>query len=194
LIQEKVVSYVREACQAPGNALGPSFYDQHLLVVAGLADRLAGMLGADKEVVSLASYLHDISAVLDIQTLPEHHVVSAAIAGTFLEENRVEGPKIERVRQCILKHTAPLAPGAGSPEETSLSHADALSFILQPPYWFYFAFVVRKMTFRDGHDWFFQRVQSNWNALCPEARRLGEEGHARCFELLSRPSAILQFS
>lgn len=194
MIQDKVLSYVQQACQASTNALGPSFFDQHLSVVADLADRLAGSLGADREILRLASYLHDISAVLDIKTLPDHPAAGAVLAGRFLEENGYGKAETERVRQCILKHALPLSPAGGTPEEICLSHADALSFILRPSYWFYFTFVVRKMSFQDGTDWYFQRVQTNWNSLCPEARTLGEEGYAWALELLSRPGLALQVS
>ena len=65
MIVEDMRGLVLEACGDPANLLSPGFFHDHVLVVAAYAAALAPRLGADTEVVELASYLHDLSAVRD---------------------------------------------------------------------------------------------------------------------------------
>jgi uncharacterized protein len=172
MITAVVREYVQKACQAPENAFGPQFFDQHVCVVADYAVRLAARLGADKETVEIASYLHDISAVLDLKTLPQHPQLSADAAVKFLGENGYPQERIQKVRQSILTHAAPVTAGKGTPEEMCVSNADAISQIVRPAFWCYFMFAIRKASFKDGYEWLRNRVEGNWTAMIPEARDL----------------------
>lgn len=72
MITETIKEYVFSECQSSKNAFGPAFFEQHLAVVAAYAKRLGGVLGADLEIIELAAWLHDLSAVQDIAALPKH--------------------------------------------------------------------------------------------------------------------------
>jgi len=133
---------VADECQRESNLLGAAFLEEHILVVADYGKRMARLLDADSEIVEIAAYLHDISAVQDIATLPVHAVASSEIAVTRLAELNCPSESIERVRQCVLAHKSPLRIGEGSLEEVCLSNADAISQVVKLPYWLYFAFVV----------------------------------------------------
>jgi len=177
--------FVRTACQQTQNVLGPSFFDQHLVVVAECATRLAERLSADEEVVELAAYLHDISAVLDPATLPDHPRQSAVFASrVLLGRGYTEGVARE-VAHAIASHSDPLAIGSASPEEVCLSNADAVARILRPAYWMYFAFNIRKYGFEEGRQWLRSLIEKQWRALIEPAREFVGNRYATALELLA---------
>lgn len=170
---------VLEECHRPGNMLGPSFFSQHLAVVAEYAAKLAGCLEANLGVVELASYLHDLSAVRDISTLPQHAVLSAALATDVLAEHGFGTETIEAVARAISTHSSPIHIGDGSPEQVCLSNADAIAQIVRPQYWSYFAFGVRRLSFEEGNRWLAERIGANWAAMIEPARELARDEYGK---------------
>ena len=154
-------------------------------VVAEYAKRLGGALRADLEIIELAGWLHDISAVQDFTALPRHPALSAEIARKLLREKDYPAERIERVAKCIASHSAPVQTGNGLPEEVCVSNADAMSQIVKPVYWLYFAFRIRQLGFAEGREWLRQRVENNWAALIPPARAIIEKEYSRTRELLT---------
>jgi uncharacterized protein len=185
MIVEAIREYAAEACGSSKNAFGPAFFEQHLSVVAEYAKRLGGVLGADLEIVELAAWLHDLSAVQDFAALPKHPAVSAEIARKLLQGKDYPAERIERVAKCIASHSAPVQVGKGPPEEVCVSNADAMSQIVKPAYWLYYVFRVRQFGFAEGRDWLRQRVESNWTALIPPAREIIESEYRLVRETLT---------
>jgi len=175
---EDIRREVLEACERPGNVLTPAFYAEHLRLVAEHATALAGVLEADREIVELAAWLHDLSAVLDFATLPTHAAASAELAADLLARRGFPQDRIDRIATAIRRHGAPLGAGEGTPEEVCVSNADAMAQIAAPAFWLFFAFGVRKLGFTEGRRWYAERVSQGWQALVPEARALIESEHA----------------
>ncbi|MCL5281669.1 MAG: HD domain-containing protein [Planctomycetes bacterium] len=175
MITEDTRECVLKDCKSGKNAFGPAFFEQHLSVVVAYAMTLAETLRADLEIVELAAWLHDIAAVQDVTALPKHPALSAEVARKMLWERGYPAERIERVAACIASHSAPIQTGDGPPEEVCVSNADAMSQIVRPAYWLYFAFRVRRLDFAEGRDWLRQRVENNWAALIPPARALIEK-------------------
>ena len=171
-----ISSYIREMveadCNSANNAFGAAFFSQHILAVREYALKLAERLHADPEAVELAAYLHDISAIRDFSTLIEHAAAGADLAETILKDKLYDLSKIEMIRKAVTNHSKPMQQGQGSPEEVCLSNADAISQIIRPGYWMYYVFSVRKMSYEQGMDWYREKVNSNWNNLIPEAKKL----------------------
>jgi uncharacterized protein len=176
--------HVFSTCNSNQNAFGPAFFDQHLSVVVEYAERLSEALGADLEIVKLAGWLHDIAAVQDVAALPKHPALSAEVARKMLRKKGYPAERIERVAACIASHAAPVRVGSGSAEEVCVSNADAMSQIVRPAYWLYFAFRVRRLGFAEGRDWLRQRVENNWKALIPPARAIIEKEYRQVTEFL----------
>lgn len=188
MITETIRDSVRSECEAKENVFGPAFFEQHVAVVADYAGKLAAHLGADAEIVELAAYLHDLSAVRDAATLPHHPLESAQIAQKWLEELGYPADRTRRVADAIRSHASPL-PMRGSPlEAVCLSNADAMAQIARPAYFLFFAFTVRKLGFDHGTHWLLDRIDANWKALIEPARDLiaTEYLQARIF-LLNAP-------
>lgn len=177
MMLEAIRQRVMQECLRDQNVLGSSFFDQHVEVVAHYGVELAARLGADAEIVALAAYLHDISAVRDVSTLPSHAIVSAEIAREVLTEAGYPAHLAERVAQCIRTHSAPVAAGGGTAEEICVSNADAIAQVVRPVFWCYFIFGFRKMSFEDGRRWLRERVEANWANLVQPARELASEGY-----------------
>jgi uncharacterized protein len=184
MIAETIRECVFTDCNSSKNALGPAFLDQHLAVVVGYAKSLAGVLGADLEIVEFAAWLHDIAAVRDIAALPRHPVLSEEIARRVLEQDNYPSERTDRLARCILAHSVPAQIGGGAPEEVCLSNADAMSLIVRPAYGLYFVFRVRQLGFDEGKAWLLRRVESNWAALIQPARDMIEKEYRRAKELL----------
>ncbi len=171
-------------CKSSRNAFGPAFFDEHLSVVAGYATELGRALDADLEIIQLAAWLHDLSAVQDFAALPKHPELSAEIARRLLQERGYPAERIECVAACIASHSTPMQMGKGLLEEVCVSNADAMSQIVKPSYWHYYIFKVRQFGFTEGRDWLRQRVDSHWAALIPQARALIETQYAQVRECL----------
>lgn len=168
LIRELVLA----ECQASQNVFGPCFFDEHLAVVAHYGSCLAARLEADPEIVELAAYLHDISAIRDVGTLPEHGRLSAQLAREILAGHGYAPEVIEAVARCCASHANPVQMGRGSPEEICLSNADAIAQIVRPVYWSHVVFGVRQLGFENGRQWLLNRIESNWSNLIGPARDL----------------------
>ena len=168
----RVRARVREECSREGNRFGVAFFDQHLEPVVGYALRLAPMLRADPVQVEAAGWLHDLSAVRDFTTLPTHPEESARIARTLLAEGGWPGPAIEGIAGAIATHSAPVAPGQGTPEQVCLSCADVMSHLARPIYWCFYLYQVRGLPFVEGQAWLRQRAVVAFQALPPTAREL----------------------
>jgi len=181
----EIREFVQRACQAEANIFGPAFFRQHVGVVAECCAQLAKCLRADAEVVELAAHLHDLSAVCDPATLPNHAQASAEMAVQILSERGYSSAGVAAVARAIASHSEPLAPGISSPEEVCLSNADAAARIIRPAYWLYFAFVVRKQGFAEGRQWLRLLFERQWGMLVEPARELIGARYAATIELLS---------
>jgi uncharacterized protein len=185
MFREDVQDYVREACESKENIFGPSFFTRHVMVVAHCAVELAQRLHGDEEIVEVASFLHDISAVLDPSTMPAHPKCSASIATEFLRGLNYPESRIDQVGTAIESHTEPIRREQGSIETVCLSNADAMSRILEPAYWLYFAIAVRKLEFEAAREWLRSLVERQWRLMIPEARELSAERYRGVLSLLA---------
>jgi len=178
MLLDDIRKMVQNECSKQENKFGKAFYEQHILVVRDYACRLAEQIGADCEVVELASYLHDISVIQDFTTLIKHAESGSERAEAILKDHAYDCNKIEAVKHCIVTHSKPVQVGDGSPESVCLSNADAMSQIVKPNYWMYYFFSVRGMSFEQGTEWYQQRIKEHEEALIPAAKKMiAEEYH-----------------
>lgn len=175
---------VRLECLRDSNRFGSAFFDQHIVPVVKYARELALRLGADPQVVELAGYLHDLSAVRDVTCLATHHLESARIARELLGERGFAEGVVDAVCRCIESHSAPVAIGQGAAEMVCISNADVMSHIARPAYWLFYLYRVRGMDYGDGLAWLRDRVERHWYALTDEARAIVAAEHATARHIL----------
>ena len=156
------------------------------MVVADCATSLGERLGADLEVVELAAYLHDISAVFDPASMPNHPRQSADLATQILLERGYPEGRAREVARSIASQSDPLPVGSASPEAVCLSNADAAARILRPAYWIYFVFGIRKYGFEEGRQWLRELIEKQWRVLIEPAKELVGNQYGVTLELLTR--------
>ncbi|MFX1603965.1 MAG: HD domain-containing protein, partial [Promethearchaeota archaeon] len=86
----------------------------HVRLVVALAKQMAGILGADLEVVSLAAWLHDL-AKPGMGGIQRHGEASAEMAREILIQEDIDPGTVDRVCDTIRKHvgltlTEPVQP------------------------------------------------------------------------------------
>jgi len=168
--REAIRDLVHQECER--SAFGLSFFEEHLTVVADHASRLAEQLGADRETVEVAAWLHDLAAVRDPAPQPDHDRLCAELAPEVLSSYGYDNSVVASISCAIASHSFPRRLGDASLEEVCLSQADATSQIARPIYWFYFGTTFRGLGYEDGKEWLLNRLETKWKALIEPAREL----------------------
>jgi uncharacterized protein len=172
MILNSIRDYVFHECQAASNRFGTAFWEQHIMVMRQYALQLAEYYQAEREIVDLAAYLHDLAALQDYEAVSQHHLLGTLKAQALLEPLGCPVEKILRVLQCIRTHSSPVLPGSGSPEEVCISHADAMAQIARPVYWLWYTFQVRALDYEQGRQWYLNRIKRHWVALGEPAKEM----------------------
>lgn len=124
-IVEEVKNWVEQECKKPTSKYGYEPFVYHFAPMVKYANELAEEMGADKEIVTIAGWLHDIGSIIDGQD--QHHITGAKIAERKLKEFNYPEGKIELVKKCILNHRGSQNNTRESIEEIVIAEADVLS-------------------------------------------------------------------
>jgi uncharacterized protein len=124
-IVEIIREYVEEECKKPSSKYGYEPYQFHFVSVVRYADSLAIKLGADREIVAIAAWLHDIGSIIGGRA--NHHITGAKIAEEKLREFDYPVERIERIKKCISNHRGSTKHARDSLEEQIIAEADVLS-------------------------------------------------------------------
>ncbi|MBT3582565.1 HD domain-containing protein [Candidatus Woesearchaeota archaeon] len=82
---EKIRAFVEEECKKPTSKYGYEPFPAHFVPMAEeIVPELADKLNADKEVLMIAAYLHDIGSI--VHGRADHHITGAQIAEEKLQE------------------------------------------------------------------------------------------------------------
>lgn len=124
-IVEEIRNFVEKECKKPTSKYGYDSFTCHFTPVAKYAGELADDLGANKEVVLVAAWLHDIGSIIDGRA--NHHITGTKIAEKKLKELNYPSDKIELVKDCIFNHRSSIDNKPKSLEGQIIVEADALS-------------------------------------------------------------------
>lgn len=94
---------VESKCKKDTNFFGEGAY-YHIKAVVKNASILAEKYAADKEIVIIAAWLHDIASITDYELYKEHHIHGARIAEEILKKFNYDEKKIALIQKCILHH------------------------------------------------------------------------------------------
>jgi uncharacterized protein len=177
MLKEQMRTLIKDVCSRGTGPFDDDFFNKHINVVAQIADTLAQTFHADREIVALAAYLHDISAIEDYAKVSNHHILGGERAGEILSAQGYPAEKIAAVRRCIFSHSAPVPPGQGTMEEVCVSNADAASQILMPGYWLRYAFTAKRFSYEQGLAWYTKAIDSHWNSMAEEAKAIVAEAY-----------------
>ena len=84
-ILENLQHEIYDRCQKQTNKFGIGIY-YHIVEVVNNAEILAEKYGADKEIVMIAAWLHDIASITDYNLYELHHIHGAEMAHLILKE------------------------------------------------------------------------------------------------------------
>lgn len=167
-ILEGLKKEVFQRCQKETNKFGMGCYC-HIEAVVKNAEILAGYYGADKEIVMIAAWLHDIASVTDYSMYRQHHIYGAEMAYHILKEYHYEDGKIALVQECIKNHRGSVPLEKRSLEETCVADADAISHFDSVPSLLHLAYVGKGMGIEEGREFVVNKLKRSFQKLSPES-------------------------
>jgi len=162
-IIENIRNFVEEECKKETSKYGYEPYPYHFVPMVKYAEKLADELGGDKEIISIAAWLHDIGSIINGRK--DHHISGAKIAEEKLKELNYPVEKIELVKKCILNHRGSEDNKRLSIEEQIIAEADVMSNFDNIPGIFKAAFIYENMTQGEAKDSVREKLKRKWNQL-----------------------------
>jgi uncharacterized protein len=162
-IIEEVKKFVEEESLKSTSKYGSEPFAFHFVPTVKYALELAEELGADKEVVEIAAWLHDIGSV--IYGREDHHITGVRIAEDKLKELNYPIEKIEMVKKCILNHRGSQKNNPTSLEEKIIADADALSNFDNISGIFKAAFIYENLNQGEAKEAVRKKLENKWNQL-----------------------------
>jgi uncharacterized protein len=162
-IVEEVKNFVDEECKKPSSHYGYEPFLFHFIPMVRYATQLADELGGDKEVIILASWLHDIGSIMHGRT--DHHITGATIAEKKLCELHYSREKIALVKQCILNHRGSQKNDHHTIEEQIVAEADTLSAFDNVSGIFKAAFIYENLDQGSAQQSVRQKLERKWAQL-----------------------------
>jgi uncharacterized protein len=178
---------VEKACASENNIFGYGIWTHHIKLVTQNGKMLAGMFGADPEVVEIAALLHDYASVKDATLYPEHHIHGPAEAEKLLKKLGYPDEGIEAVKECIETHRGSVPRENRSREADCLANADAMTHIENVPSLMHLAYVQHNMSIDEGADWVRAKLERSWHKMSsPVQEMMREKFNAAMNTLRSR--------
>lgn len=160
---------VKRRCEMPDNFFGiGGFY--HIEAVVKNSELLADKYDADKEVVMIAAWLHDIASVTDYSLYEQHHLHGAEMANEILQQLEYDMNKIQLVQQCIKNHRGSISNNKTTVEELCVADADAISHFDNVPSLLYLAYVKRNMGIDEGKIFVRNKLERSFQKLSSESK------------------------
>lgn len=182
-ILEYLQNEIYSRCRKPSNKFGMGCY-YHIEAVVRNSEILAQKYGADKEVVMIAAWLHDIASITDYDLYEDHHIHSAEIADDILSELSYDKSKIPLVQACIRNHRGSVHMDKNSVEELCVANADAISHFDSVPSLLYLAYAERKMGIEEGIQFVKQKLERSFRKLSSESKEYYKNKYQQVMEIL----------
>ncbi len=160
---EEIKNFVKHECNKPTSKYGPEPFDFHFVPVVEYAQKLADELGGDKEVITIAAWLHDIGSI--VYGRENHHITGPKIAEDKLRELGYPIEKIILIKKCILNHRGSQCNERNSVEEKIVAEADAMSHFDNISGIFKAAFIYENETQMGAKKSVRQKLERKWKQL-----------------------------
>lgn len=188
LINE-VKNEVQRRCFSETNPIGSQVW-YHINAVVKNAEKLAEHYNADKEVVLIAAWLHDVASITDKEYYEEHHIYGANIAQEILEEKGYPQDKLELVKKCIRNHRRNVVEERTTKEEICVADADAISHFDNLPALFFFTYIVKKKDLNEGIDFVREKLGRSYQKLSEESQKIYKAKYDQVMEILKNEENI----
>lgn len=171
-------------CHMPSNTFGADIYG-HIVSVVKNGGILAGHYGADKEVVQIAAWLHDIASVTDASLYEMHHIHGAEMAQEILSGFGYDEAKLRLVQACIRNHRGSVRLEKNSVEEICVADADAASHFSRIPSLLYLAYGTRQMGMEEGVQFVRGKLERSFRKMSPQSQALYSQTYQNALEFLT---------
>lgn len=171
-------------CLKETNKFGMGCY-YHIAAVVRNAEILADRLGADREIVMIAAWLHDIASVTDYSLYEQHHIHGAEMACDILRGYGYDNERIALVQGCIKKHRGSIELERGSIEELCVADADAISHFDNIPGLLYLAYARNGMGMEEGREFVRNKLTRSFRKLSAGSAEYYKEKYDKVMEVLS---------
>jgi len=178
-----VKNEVERRCFSETNPMGAQVL-YHIKAVVKNAEKLADLYNADKEVVLIAAWLHDVASITDKEYYEEHNIYGANIAQEILEEKGYPQDKLELVKKCIRNHRRNVVEERTTKEEICVTDADAISHFDNLPALFFFTYMVKKKDLKEGIDFVREKLGRSYQKLSEESQKIYKEKYDQVMEML----------
>lgn len=156
----------------------------HIEAVVRNGEILAEKYNADKEIVMIAAWLHDIASITDYALYKEHHIHGAQIAYELLSKLSYDESKILIVQDCIKSHRGSVYIDKNNVEELCVADADAISHFDNIPNLLYLAYVERKMGLEEGIQFVKEKLERSFRKLSNESKEYYKEKYYQAMNIL----------
>uniref|UniRef100_UPI0040575984 HD domain-containing protein n=1 Tax=Acetatifactor sp. TaxID=1872090 RepID=UPI0040575984 len=182
-IIEYLEKEIKKRCESERNFFGMGCY-YHIRAVVQNAVFLAEQYGADREIVTIAAWLHDVASITDYSLYEEHHIHGAKMAEEILQAWNYDVDKIELVKKCIMNHRGSELKDKTSIAEMCVADADAISHFDSVPSLFYLAYVNRKLGIEEGIEFVRSKLRRSYNKLSDRSKSIYQEKYSDCMKML----------
>lgn len=171
-------------CIKETNKFGIGCY-YHIEAVVKNAEILAGQYGADKEVVMIAAWLHDIASITDYSLYGQHHIYGAQMAEDILNGYGYDNERIKLIQRCIRNHRGSISLEKSSVEELCVADADAISHFDNVPGLLYLAFVEKGMGMEEGREFVKSKLIRSYRKLSEDSKKYYSSKFEKVMEVLN---------
>lgn len=178
---------IYDRCQKETNKFGMGCY-YHIVDVVKNAEILASKYKADKEIVMIAAWLHDIASITDYSLYELHHIHGAQMAYSILKEYNYDDKKITLVQKCIQSHRGSVNLGKGTLEELCVADADAISHVDNIPSLLYLAYVQKGMGIEEGQRFVRDKLIRSFQKLSIQSKKYYQNKFEKAIEVLNGES------
>ncbi len=168
-ILEYLHNEIYTRCKKPANKFGMGCYF-HIEAVVKNGALLTEQYGADKEIVMIAAWLHDIASITDYSLYEMHHLHGAEMAHDILTSLSYDKAKIPLIQTCIKNHRGSQDTPRNSIEELCVADADAISHFDSVPSLLYLAYVIRGMDIEEGKEFVRQKLDRSYQKLSTQSK------------------------
>ena len=166
--------YVKSECEKSTSKYGAEPFENHFAFVYKYAMELNERLGADKEIVGISAWMHDIGSI--IKGRDDHHITGAKIAGWKLEEWGYPHDRILKVQHCILCHRGSDKKNQPeTPEARIVSEADAMANFDNVVGIIKAAVMYEGLTQEQARKAVLKKLEGKWEQLSSYSREFVEE-------------------
>ncbi|MBD5534153.1 MAG: HD domain-containing protein [Lachnospiraceae bacterium] len=175
---------VYSRCQKETNKFGMGCY-YHIAAVVKNAEILSEKYGADREIVMIAAWLHDIASITDYDLYEQHHIHGAEMAYGILKEYDYDDKKIALVQECIKNHRGSINLEKNSPEELCVADADAISHFDSVPSLLHLTYVTKGMDIEEGKEFVKAKLIRSFQKLSADSKKYYQSKFEKVMEVLN---------